>query len=457
MRMPPVDIHQTIDTIKHALRRPYSKHSPAALGAILQELHPSAIAFILDELDLPHALRAFEALPDEEAAEVLDEVSPTTNRYLISNSPRDRILRLLNILPMDDAAELLSEYGEEESQPLLATLAKSDSKQVHKLLAYPERTAGRLMTTRFARLSAKDTVSQALDYLKTNARELETINVVYVLGAREQFVGSCSIADLLTARPDIKVQSLISEQTPSVSLDTNQKDVAQLISQYDLLAIPVLEKSGRMMGIVTVDDVIDVLVEEFNEDIARIVGTDAEEMDQRTPAQVARMRLPWLLLTMLIELVAGLVVSRFDRVLRQVILLASFMPVISAISGNVGLQAAAIVVRGLDTGHISLVKWGRAVRKELSAAFLLALACGVSLGTVGGIWSHHAPFGVVVGVSMCCSMLTAGLMGTIFPMLSKRLGFDPAATAGPFETSFQDVVGFSVFLGLATLLVHWLK
>jgi magnesium transporter len=207
---------------------------------------------------------------------------------------------------------------------------------------------------------------------------------------------------------------------------------------------------------VTADDVIDVLVEEFNEDYLRLAGSDAAEMEQRTPAQVARLRLPWLLGTMVIELLSGLVIARFANVLQQVILLASFMPVISAISGNVGLQAAAIVVRGLDTGHVSLKHWGRQVAKELSTSFLLALACGAVLGAIGAAWSGHLPFGLVIGGALTCSMLTAGLMGSLIPMLSKRLGFDPATTAGPFETAFQDVIGFAVFLWLASLLLHWL-
>jgi magnesium transporter len=211
-----------------------------------------------------------------------------------------------------------------------------------------------------------------------------------------------------------------------------------------------------LLGIVTVDDAMDVVVEELSEDFFRFAGSDADEMDRRTPAQVARLRLPWLMGTMAIELGAGAVISRFDDVLVNVILLASFMPVISAISGNVGLQAAAIVVRGLDTGHVSLRHWGKQVTKELSTSFLLALACALVLGTIGAIWSQHIPFGIVIGGALLCSMMTAGMMGSIIPMLSKRLGFDPATTAGPFETAFQDVIGFAVFLWLASLLQQWL-
>jgi magnesium transporter len=242
-----------------------------------------------------------------------------------------------------------------------------------------------------------------------------------------------------------------------VAPETDQEEVARMISRYDLSALPVTDPAGRLLGIVTVDDAIDVLVEEFSEDYLRLAGTDAEAMEHRTPVQIARLRLPWLLGTMAIELLSGGVISHFDTVLKEVILLASFMPVISAISGNVGLQAAAIVVRGLDTGHVSLERWGRQVSKELATALLMAIGCGVVLGAVGMVWSQHVGFGLVVGGALTCAMLTAAFMGSVIPMVSKRLGFDPATTAGPFETAFQDVVGFAVFLWLASQLLQWIR
>jgi magnesium transporter len=423
----------------------------------LAGLHPSDVAFVLDELTLPEALVLFETLDDPLAAEALDEVVPETNRYLVENSPRDRIAALLDLLPMDDAAEVVSEVGEEEAGPLLARLSPADAREVTDLLAYPEGSAGRLMTGKFATVHPHATAAQVLDYLRDNARNLETVNVVYVVNGGGRLVGVCSIRDVLTAQPHARAETFLIREPVTVLPETDQQEAARLMGQYDLLAIPVTDEGGRILGIVTIDDVFDVLTEEFNEDIARFVGTDAEEMDRRTPAQVAWLRLPWLMGTMVIELFAGFVISRFDGVLKQVILLASFMPVISAISGNVGLQAAAIVVRGLDTGHVTLASWWRPLRKELAASMLMAGICGLTLGSVGAVWSRHLPFGIVIGVAMSCSMLTAGFMGTVIPMLSKRLRFDPATTAGPFETAFQDVIGFAVFLWLASLLLDWLK
>lgn len=262
---------------------------------------------------------------------------------------------------------------------------------------------------------------------------------------------------LVTSPAGLTVEDIMAKDLVTVNVDTPEADLARLIAKHDFLAMPVLSEAGTLVGIVTVDDIIDVMIEGFNDDIAKMVGTDAHEMDRRNSLQVAKLRLPWLLGTMVIELGAGLVISRYDYVLTHVILLASFMPVISAISGNVGLQAAAIVVRGLDTGFVKVEETRRAVRKEFFTTLLMATACGLLLGTIGSIWAKHPFFGVVVGVAMGASMMTAGFMGTVIPILSKKLGFDPATTAGPFETAFQDVIGFGVLLWVASLLLPLLK
>jgi magnesium transporter len=205
-----------------------------------------------------------------------------------------------------------------------------------------------------------------------------------------------------------------------------------------------------------VDELLKIIMARLRSVYSKAVGTDAQKMAKLSSFQEAKLRVPWLLVTMTIELIAGLVIHRYDAILQKVILLASFMPVISAISGNVGLQAAAITVRAVDAkipGGQHILK---SVSREMATSLFMAIACGIVLGTVGAIWAKHVPFGLVIGGALMCSMITAGLMGTIIPMLSKKLGFDPATTAGPFETSLQDIVGFGVFLWLATTFQHWI-
>ncbi len=445
-----------IDQIREALGQRGRPMDVRAIPTLVGSLHPSDLAAILDELTLPEAERVFALLDDERAAEALAQAAPATRRHLVQTSPPTHLAAQLGHMEMDDAADVVGDIGDDESRQILALLPDGSARDVERLLEYPEETAGRLMTSSVAAVRPGVTVAWTLEYLRLAARTVETVTTVYIVDAGMRLVGVCSMRDLLLARLTQTIDEVMTTEVISVAPDTDQQDVARLIGKYDFVAVPVVDADRRLLGIVTVDDVLDVLTEEFNEDLSHLVGSDAAEMDRRTPVQVAWLRLPWLLGTMAIELVAGGIIARFGHVLQEVILLASFMPVISAVSGNVGLQAAAIVVRGLDTGHVSLANWANAVRRELLTALTIALVTGVSLSVVAMIWSRRIPFGLVVGASMTCAIVTAGLMGTVIPMLSKRAGFDPATTAGPFETAFQDVIGFSVFLWMAHLLIRWL-
>jgi len=216
------------------------------------------------------------------------------------------------------------------------------------------------------------------------------------------------------------------------------------------------DASRRLLGVITADDVIDVLQAEHANVVARMAGSDAAELEKKSPSQVARLRLPWIMATMFIELLAGVVIHIFDATLTSVILLASFMPIISAISGNTGLQSAAIIIRGLSAGLVQLSRWQQAVVRQLPTSLIIGGACGLVLGVIGAMWAENWVFRLVIFIGMFIAVNVAGVVGTVVPMISKRLGFDPALTAGPFETAFQDVIGISIFLSLATALLHWL-
>ncbi len=243
----------------------------------------------------------------------------------------------------------------------------------------------------------------------------------------------------------------------SVYPEWDRERVARIFARYDLMAVPVVEPNEqRLLGVITADDVIDVIEAEVTEDALRVAGSDAEELEKRSPTRIALLRLPWIMATMFIELMAGFVIHTFDATLARVILLASFMPIISAISGNTGLQSATIIVRGLSTGQIRVLEWQRAVLRQLKTTIILGSATGLTLGVIGAAWYGKWTFGLVVAVGMFAAVNIAGVVGTVVPLTSKRLGFDPAITSGPFETAFQDVVGISIFLTLATVMIRYL-
>jgi magnesium transporter len=447
------------EALRVAVRHDAAAGGQGAIAGTLARRHPADVASAMRELPFPEALAVFLSLDSARAAEVLDEVDPEVARYLIANAPPLRISALLGRLPPDDAAEVFEHADHDDVERLMrdfAAHAPTQAAVVADLLLYPDGSTGRLMTTRFLALPGTATARTTLAALRIRGASLDVFSDVYVLTPSETLAGVAPLRSIITADPDARLASFMASNVASARPETPAHEVARNIAHYDLASMPVVDDDAHLIGVVTVDDAIDVLIDELNEDYFRIVGSDADEMDRRNPAQVAKLRLPWLLGTMAIELLAGAVIAGFDDVLKRVILLASFMPVISAISGNVGLQSAAIVVRGLDTGHVTTRNWGRHVARELMSALLLALACGVVLGVIGAIWSQHLGFGLIIGGALICSMLTAGLMGSVIPVVSKRLGFDPAATAGPFETAFQDVIGFAVFLWLASLLEPWL-
>lgn len=443
--------HPTIDHLGALLaeRRPNRATDLAAVA-------PTDWAAIVPQLDAAEVATLVRWLPDDALPAMLAALSPGDAAAIVRTLSRAAAADALEAMPPDDATDVVGALDPGEAATLLAAMEPADAGEVRALLAYPPGTVGSVMSPGFVAVAPDLSANDAIAALRRVAEEADDVSAVFVLDPDDRLLGALSLRRLVLAPPSTMVEALTDAGVPAAAADAPAIDAARLLRDRGLPAIPVIDDAGRLVGVLSADDAGDLLEDELEEDFFRLAGSDAEEMDRRTPLQVARLRLPWLLGTMGLELVAGLVIARFAGVLQQVILLASFMPVISAISGNVGLQAAAIVVRGLDTGHVSLNRWRRQLGKELRTALVMAAVCGVVLGTIGAAWSRHPPFGIVIGVALACSMTTAGLMGTLIPMLSKRLGFDPAATAGPFETAFQDVIGFGVFLWLASLLVDWL-
>ncbi len=423
---------------------------------ILRDLYPADIAHIMNWLDTEQAEYIFGLLPSEEASEVLLELDDVQREHLLEILPQTRITELVDEMDSDDAADIVGELSDERAEEVLETMDTEDSSHVEELLRYDESTAGGIMAKELASVAPQDTVKKAIRAVRKLAKEHKNIYQVYVVDEQGILLGIVPLQELLLNAPNRRMSKLMISDFVSVTTDVDQEEVAQIFKRYDIVSLPVTDTVGKLLGRITIDDIVDVLEEEHEEDVARFIGSDAEEMERRSPVQIAMLRLPWILITLLIQLMAGFVVHKFDATLTKVILLASFMPVISALSGNTGLQAAAIVVRGLATGHIDPSRWKDPVKRQIQTTLILGAACGVILGLVGAVWSGTAMFGVVVGISMFFSINISGVIGSGTPLLSKRLGFDPAVTAGPFETAFQDVIGITIFLSLATLMLQWL-
>ena len=440
------------------LRRCLASAEAGDLRETLNRQHPADLADAMIYLTEAEDLALFRLLETLEAAEVLDEVDPTTRRRLVEVTAPERLARIVEELPADEAADVLGALEPARREETLKQMTAEAAQPVRELLAWPADSAGGLMSLGFVQVPDTALQADAIQLFR-QMRRAEALFYIFVVNSAGILSGFVDLRTLFSAAPETPVLSLMSTDFISVPVMCDREQVAAIFARYDLTALPVVaaQPDGKLLGVITADDVIDVIRKEADEDVAQMSGSDAQELENKTPAQVARLRMPWIMATMFIELFAGLVIHLFDATLTKYILLASFMPIISAISGNTGLQSAAIIIRGLSTGHVQLAHWKHAVVRQLSTTLILGGTCAVTLGIIGGVWDRSFAFGLSVMLGMFLAVNIAGVVGTIVPLMSKRAGYDPALTAGPFETAFQDVIGISIFLSLATLLLRWMR
>lgn len=435
--------------------------SEATLRNILADLYDFDIAVIIDNIkENKNALYLFCLLDDQTASEVILEISDDKREFITEKLSGKKISDIVSEMYSDDATDFVSELDTDTKHEVLENLDKFDKEDYHEvkeLLSYDENTAGGIMGKEFIAVNEYLTVEQAVKEIQEQAEEVDQFYNVWVVDNNTKLVGIMSLKRLILAlREPLKIiKDVMNSDVISVEANTDQEEVAKIFQSYDLVSIPVVDANNRVIGKISIDDVVDVIEEEYSENVARMAGTDAEELEKKSPFQIAKLRLPWLMITLFIELIAVFVIKSNDIILQRIILLAAFMPIISAISGNTGLQSAAIVVRAMDTGNVNLSRWWEPLLRQFQTNLIIGSAVGIVIGIIGYIMSDFdkVKFGLSVSISMFISINIAGIVGTGVPMLSKKLGFDPAITSGPFETAFQDVVGISIFLTIATYLL----
>ncbi len=428
------------------------------LHKLIQKYYPPDLADIMEYLDDVENHVVFNLLEPAEAADTLDEVDNRTKINLIRTTSVDRLAAIIATLPGDEASDILRSLSSEpeaaEIKKVLNKIEPQTAERIRFLIAFPSESAGGIMSLGFVAVPETATVGEAIECFKQTPG-IEAIFSIYVVGKNNVLMGAADLHPLLSANPELPIREFMIPDVVSVPTNMDQEDVARIFARYDLNSLPVINNpaSNQLVGVITADDIIDVLRQEFTQDLLRMAGSDAEEMERQTPRRIAFLRLPWIMATMFIELLAGFVIRYFNPTLAKVLLLASFMPIISAISGNTGLQSATIIVRGLSTGTVRVNELTRSVLRQLAMTTILGSATGLTLGVIGAFWYGKWEFGLVIFFGMFFAVNIAGIVGTVVPLLSKRLGFDPAITSGPFETAFQDVVGISIFLTLATIML----
>lgn len=428
--------------------------------ALLTEVHPADIADVLDRLEPPQRLKAFALLEPEVAGDVLDEAGPEATRTLMEGIEPEQLSHLLEEMPMDEAAELLEELPAEEVRELLQLMEPEEARQVGAALAYPEDSAGRVMSEKFVRVRRRWTVQEALEYLRTVDPDTELFYYLYAVDEEDRLVGVLPLRSLLTASPDRTIRELIEPDVISVDATTDREEAARIVAKYDFLAVPVVDDFHRLVGIVTVDDVVDILAEESTEDIQMLGGSQPlEDPYMATPIRLmVRKRVVWLLLLFLGGIATATVLQRFEGALTNLVALAFFIPLLIGTGGNSGSQAVTLVVRAVALGEVSLRHAWRVLGRELVTGLSLGLLVAV-VGFAYAYWvSQDLLFtrnlALTVAISMVAIVTWANLVGSLVPLLAQRIGLDPAMLSAPLISTLVDATGLFIYFSVAGLFLQ---
>ena len=426
----------------------YSAHR--SLKRMLAKIAPDDLAKILEALTRSHSAGVFCDIQEKEvAAEVLKLVSPELREHLLTELPPAVLSELVLYLTPEDLTDLLGALDETQRDRLLAILPKDDQEDVENLLRHAPDTAGGIMTTDVFSLPLDTSVEDAIQAIRSR-EEQDTVFYLYVTGFGGRLEGVISLRQLLLAPPNARLEELMNTQTIKVTTDTKQEAVARLVDKHNLLALPVVDADGVLVGAVTVDNVLDVIQSETTKEMLRMAGTSESEILTHSPFRIARIRLPWLLAAFGGGLAATGVIEHFEGILAKVLALSAFLPVIMGMAGNVGVQSATVAVRGLATGAIDLHHTGRFLFKELRVGAILGALYGSSLALFGYFVHHSLQLGQVVGLTIFGNMTGAAVLAVVLPMMFHRLKIDPAIATGPFVTTAIDVLGVLNYFAIAT-------
>ena len=440
-------------TVSKLLRRGATPNLKKALGKI----HPADIAHLFRYFDLKEQKTLLCLITDvSRAADVLAELEPDSWAKLASLLEMDHLISIVQQMADDDSALLIRNLPEELAAVILDALHGEQSKDVEHLLGYDEDTAGGIMSPDVFSLGQDITVREAIEALQ-DAENYEMVFYVYVTDEHNHLVGVLSLRQLLTVPPSTVLSKIMTTDVLRVRTDMDQEDVAELVAKYNILAIPVVDEHGKLMGLITVDDVIDVMRDEATEDILRMAGTSQEELLFGNKSfHIARLRLPWLLTTLLGGVVTGSLMWFFRATLEQAIMLISFIPVITGMGGNVGGQTSTILVRGFATGRIDFSVLRQVFFKELRVGLIMGTVCGLVIAVVAMIWHQNLFLGLVVGIAMAIAISVAACMGVLATSFFKKIGIDPAIASSPFVQTVNDITGILIYFTTATLFLQHL-
>lgn len=427
------------------------------LKRIFYDYEPIEIVEILKEFSLKDKVFLFSLLNIDFAADIFEKMDKDDQLTLLGAFDKTRKAKILDEVAPDERVDFFEQLPEEMVLRFLSIMEEEEAQDVRELMRYDKNTAGGRMTTDFAQIEKGITVEQTLRSLRKTAKDLEMIYYIYVVDRTDKLLGVVSLKDLIIAQPEKEIDEIMHTKLIAIPIDMDQEQVAKRIARYDFLALPVIDKEGKIKGIITVDDLIDVIREEDTEDMYKFgaAGKHIDNYMSITPLSVAKHRITWLLILVVTGFISGTIMEEFSFALKNVVSLAFFIPLLMGSGGNAGTQAASVVVRGLAIGEVKLRDIWKVVKKE----FLVGITVGAALGILALlralILQKSSLLGITVGLSMITTVTVATCLGAILPIVCEKLGLDPAVVSGPLITTVIDISSLLIYFGIAMQLMEF--
>ncbi len=420
-----------------------------ALKREVDDLHQSELGDLLEALHPDQRRALVELLGADFDFSALTEVDEVIRLDIVENLPNAQIAQAVQELDSDDAVYILEDLDEEDQDEILSQLPFTERIRLRRSLDYPEETAGRRMQTEFVAVPPFWTVGQTIDYMREDKNLPDRFSQIFVIDPTFKLVGAVDLDQILRSRRNVKVEEIMYETRHAIPATMDQEEAAREFEQYDLLSAAVVDENERLVGVLTIDDVVDVIQQEAEEDLLRMGGVGDEELSDNI-FSTSRSRVPWLLINLFTAFLAASVIGLFDRTIEHIVALAVLMPIVAGMGGNAGSQTMTVTVRALATKDLDIYNAGRIIRREMGVGFINGIVFAILIGCVAATWFHDPNLGGIIAAAMIINMFVAALAGILIPLLLDRFKIDPAVASAVFVTTVTDVVGFFAFLGLAT-------
>ena len=446
-----------INILRDTYRRLLRRNAKINLKKLTGKTHPADLAEVFRHFSIEEQIEIFSLMKENEhTAEFLVELDDALVIELLENESYDRIATIIEKAPTNDQSGILNILGNEKAQSIIELLNAEEQEEIAEIMGYPDDSAGTLMNTEVFTLHESITAGEAIQTLQ-DQEGAEMVFYLYITDDDDRLVGVISLRALTTTPSSTKLKDIMIKNIHSIRPETDQEDVAKIVAQYNFLAVPVLDSDSKLLGIVTVDDVVDVIREEATEDFLRMAGAGKDrEILLKSSWENAKARLPWLFASWIGGIVAASIIGAFENMLANIVALAAFIPVILGMGGNIATQSSTIIVRGMATGRVNIGGEIKLIFKEIKVGLILGSLYGILLGVFAKFAFTSAPdnLGFVVGLSICASMIVAATVGTIIPLILRKLDIDPAIATGPFVTTSIDILGVLFYFLIAGIFLR---